>query len=325
MINTTISFYIPKEENYFDNRTIDSISLSDHTFFINSERAWLVQTYLYLKNSMNNVICSNTLIKNAINIIHCDEMLKLKGTEDFFTVVIIADRRVYLGGNLCVVQNYNQIKSRNDHWIMHWPQANLIKSERNKQESKKELNIGFLGLEKNSIDIKRTLKQSKYKDKMNIVFRGPGEWNNYEDLDVVVAIRRFSIFKSNEKPATKLLNAWKAGVVFVGGNDSAYEQVGKPGVDYIRVTSDKELVKQLENLYINHEFKAKLIENGYNASIEYSYTKIILLWKDFLEDIATPKFKEWKNNKNDKNLTLRRVIYQWMRIKRFILYKLGLY
>lgn len=301
--NVVISFYIPENFTYVDGKNLDAISLEDHQFYTSSYRAWIVQTYLYLKRTMNNVVHSDCLIEDAINIVHCDEMINLKKTHLYFIVTIIADKKNFMPGNVSIVQNNNQIKTKTYKWVMHWPQANLIKSNRGSET--KELNIGFLGVEKNSINIRDYISDSKYFEKINLFFKGPGEWHDYSNLDVVVAIRNFSKSESNEKPATKLLNAWKAGVLFIGGNDSAYDQIGKAGLNYIKIDNHKELVASIEEIIENKLIKQEYILQGLEASTKYEHKYIIKQWEEILNIFCVQEYSKWKivDDKSIVNLT----------------------
>ncbi len=320
-----ISFYIPQNNSYLDCHPIKEIKLSDHTFFNCSERAWIVQTYLHLKNISDSIICSSRLLPDAINVLHCDEMLKSPDIGEYFTVSIVADRRVYLGGNLAVVQNHDQTITSKDRWIMHWPQTNLIASTRTGKES--TFRIGFLGLKKNSIDLKKLIDRSKYKKEIEVVFRGPGEWHDYSDLDAVVAIRDFKSTHP-QKPPTKLLNAWRAGVVFLGGKDSAYEQVGRPNEDYIRCGNADELLFEIERLVGHPEIIEKLIAAGYESVSAYTDAKIVKIWRDFFKYIAEPELIRWQKRPfffRKLETLYRSFMYLRMRVRRSVLSRVGMY
>lgn len=321
----TISFFIPKNKTYLDCQLIEDIQLSDHTFFTSSERAWIVQTYLHLKNISDSIVCSDTLLPDAINVLHCDEMLKTPSIGNYFTVSIVADRRVYLGGNIVIVQNHDQIISSEDCWMMHWPQTNILASTRAGTEN--TFRIGYLGLEKNSIDLKNIMKVSKHREKIEVVFRGPGEWHDYSDLDAVVSIRDF-ISRHSQKPPTKLVNAWRAGVVFIGGKDSAYEQIGTPGVEYYKCQSAKDLVSQVDRLIDQPELRAQMVAAGDQSAARFTDVRIAEQWLDFFETIAKPNFEYWQKRSAFGRKTFRLyrfLIYTILRIKRFVLAKVGKY
>lgn len=320
-----VNFYIPDNDVYLNGRSLEDIKLSEHTFFTSSERAWIIQTYLHLKSFSSLIICSDELMLDAINVVHCDEMLKNLDIDNHFIVSIVADRRVHLSGNLAIVQNYDQITSRKDHWIMHWPQTNLLSSTRNDKEC--VFRIGFLGLEKNSINLKDIVNRSKYQNKIEVVYRGPGEWHDYSDLDAVVAIRNFSS-KHSQKPPTKLVNAWRAGVVFIGGNDSAYEQIGIPGFNYIKCQSPDELVSQIDRLVECSEQRFEIVIAGKESAMQFTDSKIASHWLDFFEKIGSHEFECWqKQGVFTRKYTklYRFLIYTILRAKRFLLIKAGKY
>lgn len=320
-----INFLIPSDHEYGGGEEIENINLEDHAFFINSQRAWLVQTYLHLKNLSDSIVFSNNLLPDAINVLHCDEMLKYSDAKEYFTVSVVADRRVYLGGNLIIVQNSDQITTSKDHWVIHWPQKNIIPRVSSGKES--TFRVGFLGLEKNSIDLKNIIKYSKYADKIEVVVRGPGEWHDYSDLDVVVAIRDF-VSKNSQKPPTKLINAWRAGVVFIGGIDSAYEQVGVPGYDYIKCASPGELINQIDKLVEQPKLKREMVAAGARSATNFTDARIVQQWLDFFETVGVHEFEQWKEKSDFSRIAFRWyrfLIYTVLRTKRYLLAKVGKY
>ncbi|MGM0858917.1 MAG: glycosyltransferase [Pseudomonadota bacterium] len=320
-----VNFLIPHTNEYLDGKRLERVSLDDHSFFINSQRAWIVQTYLHLRKLTSSIVFSNTLLPDAINVLHCDEMLKNPHIGKYFTVSIVADRRVYLGGDLNIVQNRDQVFISKDHWIMHWPQTNLIPSIRTGREPK--FRVGFLGLEKNSINLKEIINTSKYNENIDVIFRGPGKWHDYSDLDAVIAIRDFTSSHS-QKPPTKLVNAWSAGVVFIGGNDSAYEQIGTPGRDYIKCSSPRDLVFQLERLIDEPEVRTEMIAAGKKSVTSYTSESVAMQWLNFFETLAKPEFERWNKGsifRRKSFMLYRYFIYTILRIKRFAKIKVGMY
>jgi hypothetical protein len=63
------------------------------------------------------------------------------------------------------------------------------------------------------------------------------DWNNYSEVDAVLAIRSFSQHKFNHKPASKLYNAWKAEVPAILGCESAYQTERKSELNYLEAAS----------------------------------------------------------------------------------------
>src|SRR5580698_7473480 len=76
----------------------------------------------------------------------------------------------------------------------------------------------------------------------------PAVWTDYLAVDAVLAVRETSELVLGVKPATKMINAWRAGCIPIMGVESACRQIGRPGVDYVEVTSPVEVVAAVRRL-----------------------------------------------------------------------------
>ncbi len=75
------------------------------------------------------------------------------------------------------------------------------------------------------------------------------KWYDYSDCDVVLAIRSFNNESTHsDKPASKLVNAWLAGVPAILGGESAYRFEGTPGEDYLEALTIDDVKEHLLNL-----------------------------------------------------------------------------
>jgi hypothetical protein len=83
-----------------------------------------------------------------------------------------------------------------------------------------------------------------FKNKLN-----HNEWHDYSDTDVVLAIReldRDNLWQG--KPASKLYNAWHAGVPAILGYVSAFRSERETKLDYLQATSVREVILALKKL-----------------------------------------------------------------------------
>jgi len=119
-------------------------------------------------------------------------------------------------------------------------------------------------------------------------------WNDFSQVDAVVAVRSFNSRSCYlNKPATKLYNAWLAGVPAILGAESAYQAQGEPGSNYLEVKSYDDLVGALEQLKRDRVLRLSLVQNGRIAARSLAYPQIIARWCDFLENRAIPAYKNW--------------------------------
>ena len=121
-------------------------------------------------------------------------------------------------------------------------------------------------------------------------------WNNFQQIDAIVAVRSFqSTHPYNNKPATKLFNAWLAGVPALLGLESAYRFEGCHLEDYWEINTYQELVNSLMHLKTDKNFRQRLIANGNSKAVQFIPENITQKWQDFIVDTAVPAFYQWCN------------------------------
>lgn len=72
---------------------------------------------------------------------------------------------------------------------------------------------------------------------VRFVSRFQGEWHDYQHVDAVLAIRDCPPVVLATKPASKLINAWKAGVPALLGPEPAYRELRTSPLDFLEAAS----------------------------------------------------------------------------------------
>ncbi|MEI6417136.1 MAG: glycosyltransferase, partial [Verrucomicrobiota bacterium] len=120
------------------------------------------------------------------------------------------------------------------------------------------------------------------------------QWHNYSDVDAVIAIREVSSARYFHKPATKLYNAWLAGVPFIGGLDSAYAADGRPGVDYLVASSVEEAFQHLRRLKEDESFRHQLVLRGTESGKAFTREATLQQWKNFVLETLPNLVEQWQ-------------------------------
>ena len=291
--DASIHFIADEEASaFFDTHQPSSVDWESYRF-VNSTWAWVVQTALHLRYCGFRVSMSGSFRPDAINVGTASTLRKMSRTPDFFRLSLDADQLRVRWANLHVVQNKNQC-GRRAFWIPHWTQPGLIERA---GEWSQALRVAFFGLEKNLTHDVDWWRRICGRYEMEFVIKPKSEWHDYSDVDVAIGIRRFGSQRFDDKPPTKLFNAWMGRVVFVGGSDSAYEQVGHPGVNYFRVCSEQELDNTLRLLSSRPDVcreivaagTARLNECGARESTQQRWVDL------FLDQVFTTYF-EWRES-----------------------------
>lgn len=262
--------------------------------FAQGELTWCLQTYLNLSKSGSlDIICSNKLLTDRINIIHSDTLLNLKGKDTHFIVCVQADYPRRHWSQYHIVQNKNQLQL-NTSYVPHWVQPGLIQRDPRRTKVK---TVAYAGqtFNKNLAGTVENWKRILEPYEIEFITLSNDSWHNLSSIDVLIGIRSFDSNPYNNKPPSKLFNAWHAGIPFIGGFDSAYRQVGTPGKDYIRVKTQQEALNAILRLQKDSDYYTQFVENGKNKAREFTEETITKAWEDMLMNQVFPRYNLWKS------------------------------
>jgi len=253
---------------------------------------WLLQAYLILKQRGNlNVICSNHFVPGCINIIHSDDLIKLRGTSKDFIVCIKGDFPWRKWAHYHIVQNQNELKA-NTSFLPLWVQPGLIKRN---ADRKGVTRVAYAGQTWNGnlAGTEETWTNLFKPHGIEFVNLPTGACHDLRDIDVLIGIRSFDDKPYNSKPPSKLINAWHAHIPFIGGNDSAFKQVGTPGKDYLLATSHQEVLNAVLQLRDDPNFYQTLVNNGIEKTIQFTREAIAIKWEDILMGPVVERLNKW--------------------------------
>ncbi len=119
-------------------------------------------------------------------------------------------------------------------------------------------------------------------------------WHDYSNVDAVVAVRSFDEKQEyKHKPASKLYNAWLAGVPAILGADSAFRAEYQTDLDYIEVKSIDEIIAALQRLRDDNQLYQAMVRNGQARGEKISSQTVTEKWKQFFTDTAIPAYYQW--------------------------------
>ncbi|MET0656934.1 MAG: hypothetical protein ABW110_02105, partial [Steroidobacteraceae bacterium] len=84
--------------------------------------------------------------------------------------------------------------------------------------------------------------------------------------------------------ATKLYNAWLAGVPAILGPEIAYRHLRRSELDYIEVNSAAEALEAIERLRSDHLLYQAMIDNGVRRAEEFTVGRLTREWTSLLFD-----------------------------------------
>lgn len=225
-----------------------------------------------------------------------------------FCVDVLADATLLPTTHFHLIQNQAKAR-RTPHslFVPHWPQPGLI--PRDPERGLRFEKISFFGDPNNlAAELQTPEWTSQLRREVGVFldFHESNRWHDYSDTDAVLAIRDFSRLPHHHKPATKLYNAWLAGVPFIGGRDSAYAMDGRPEIDHLVATSPQEVIEQLRRLKKDSTFRQQLVAHGRESGAAFSQEATLLQWKQLVEETLPFLARKWQ-----KKSRLQRHLF-WM-------------
>jgi len=86
----------------------------------------------------------------------------------------------------------------------------------------------------------------------DVVHKGRAQsWRDYEEADLVIAVREPDASLHASKPPSKLVNSWLAGVPFICGPESAPRGLREDPLDYVEVDPTPVAVLAAVAAYVN--------------------------------------------------------------------------
>lgn len=271
--------------------------------------AWTVQTYLKLQEAGFACQLTDQLPEEGIVLFHTNATrgANIQPGPKRLLICLKAEATLCAQAQFHVVQNpYETSRSLGCHFIPHWPQPGL-KSRLSERQNRFE-NIAFLGhrdslvaelmepnwekqLQQRGLNWLSVINTNTWNSHQIIDTR----WNDYQHIDAIVAVRQFHLRRPRyrSKPATKLYNAWLAGVPAILGCELAYRAEGNAGVDYLEANSMAKLLTCIDRLQQDVVFRTKLVKKGQIRSIHYTPEVITQRWQQFLSQVAVPAYQDW--------------------------------
>lgn len=269
-------------------------------FAENGDLCWTVQTFCRLREAgYGGIELATEPASGRINLSKAKTLSRRGWRPGTFDVSIQADYPRVVWAQFHLQQN-RDLEGHHSAFVPLWPQAGLTPRDAERMAIERAAFIGKVdgNLAGGVARWKAMLQGSG----IEFVAPPPGAWHDLSAIDVVVALRSFDGRRHSRKPANKLVNAWRAGVPFIGGADSAYSQAGSPGVDYLQARSPAEVLAQLERLRHDPGLYRALVEAGRKRSSEYSVPNLVHAWLRALEGPVAARYLAWAAHPRQERL-----------------------
>ncbi len=271
---------------------------------VRGERVWILKTFLHLRAAGHPVRLVGTVPPDGLVVFHAKQRRAL--ARSLATQGVRAPRCALIGvrGDLRqpLIADFEILQ--NGRWagpgrfaVRHWPQGGLVPREPARGERIE--NLAFKGFAAN---LAAPFRGATWTDALarrgltwradSVAFAGLAtdeaalDWNDYSAVDLVVAVRPPRRRLWTSKPATKLVNAWRAGVPAVLGPEWAYRELRRDPLDYVEVKSAEEALAAIDRLRESPALYRAMVERGFERAAEVTVDAVTARWAEVLFDLV---------------------------------------
>jgi hypothetical protein len=251
---------------------------------------WIVQSYLLLRGPLaargHRAVFGARYPRNAIGIAHWDDLnAYFNGAHRARLIGVRADRSPLYSCARVVVQNDSAALAAVERYVPHWPQPGLL--PRDPGRAATVATIGYFG---RLARLPGWLRGSDFRARLaalGVELRlNESEWHDYHDVDLVIAARAESPSMLARKPATKLTNAWLAGVPALLADEPAFRALRKSALDYVPVDGAAAALAAVATLKRDPALYAAMVANGRARSVPYTRDAVTARWLDVIDEVA---------------------------------------
>lgn len=276
--------------------------------------AWTVQTYLWMKAAGMACRLVDTCPSRGIVFLHRNAFRAhprgMPPLPERLLVCFQGDLGPHPDAQVHVVQNPMQANPpAGAHFMPHWPQPGL--QPRAAARGDRFTRVAFFGhranlapelqdpgwesaLNRLGLSWQPIINQNRWDQHTALDSR----WNDYRTVDAVVAIRSFNAAVKDRraychKPATKLYNAWLAGVPAILGAESGYQAARQTSLDYLEAATVTAALEALSTLKADAALRWQMVANGHARAQAVTPEALTQQWQNLIEDVLIPAYDRW--------------------------------
>jgi hypothetical protein len=261
---------------------------------------WIVQTYARLRRAGHDVSLGNQVPDSGIVVYHKQEerllLRRMRRTARILLVAVRADFRSADAADYEVLQNGHYADDRSRFFIPFWPQPGLIPREPSRGDRLERVvfkgNLDNLDPALQGDAFRQRLEREGISYELDAANRFDGgrpmqqRWHDYADVDAVLALRPLGSREHTHKPATKLYNAWLAGVPAVLTSDYAFRELRRSPLDYIEAATAEDAFRGLMRLRDEPGLYRNMVANGLSRSRDFTVSALTRRWEQLLFEVV---------------------------------------
>ena len=281
------------KRNWPDLDVLNATAIDQHpSRFQGSVNNWIVQSYLQLQSPLTDVgfetSISERLEPGAINIAHGDTLDSMTTPfRDVYIVGIRANRGPLRTTRWTIVPNMSSETGLYTKYLPLWPQPGLI--PRDGARGTRIHRIGYFGRTTSNPGwvegdpLQAALRRRSIEFEVNDTC-----WWDYSKVDLVLDCRDEAPGILRTKPASKLIDAWRASVPALLGNEPAFADLRYSDLDYVPVRRASDVLGMIDFLRENPKVYRAMVDNGVMRASDFAVRAIQDRWLAFLRDRVVP-------------------------------------
>lgn len=266
---------------------------------VTHEDMTIVQTYVNLKRAGLGVRLVQDPRPDALNVVSSLDLTIRDRTASAFVVAFRGDWARPELADLTLTMNGSVATRPTEYAMPHWIQTGLL--PRDPARGDRLERLAFKG-DMVNLDPRfatdsfhsamRDLGVEFFAQPYDLTLRRSG-WHDYTDVDAVLAIRDIAPDELATKPASKLVNAWAAGVPALLGDEPAYVELRRDPLDYLTIHSPDDAIEAVRKLREAPDLYRSMVANGTERAAEYTNQRIAERWHAFLAGPAMVAYEHW--------------------------------
>ncbi len=294
---TDITFFLADDKDLGSLRGLDP----DEAWrtFSCGQYNWVLQTYLRLARAGVPVELSDRLPQRGLAVFHARQrrsvMAQGRPPAGVILVGLRGDNRDPLIADFEVLQNGHFADGRRRFFVPHWPQPGLLPREPGRGATIRR--IEYKGWTGNLDPGFQTPEWERFLGERGIEWRIDGanfsrdderpiefDWRDYRSVDLLLSVRPPRRRHRYSKPASKLYNAWLAGVPALLGPEYALREIRRSSLDYVEVTGVEEAKDAVRRLTNDPELYQAMVRHGFVRAAEYRVEATLERWIELLTE-----------------------------------------